>query len=264
MNMGQGVNGFYVGGSTGEAFLMSLEERKKLLEVVADEAQGNTRIISHIGCIGTADTITLGLHAKGIGVDAVSVIPPFYYKFSFDVIKDHYFNIVSALKMPLIVYNFPSYSGVELNEENIRELLVNEYIIGIKHTSMNLYQIERMKACDRNLLILNGHDEVFLGALAMGCDGAIGSTYNFMADRFIKIEAYYRKGMIGEAQRLQIEANDIIAALIRAGVFQRIKYILGKLGIDCGCCRQPFRKPAPADIQQLDAVIGKYLLEVKS
>lgn len=255
MNIEKGVQGFYVCGSTGEAFLMTQEERQRVLEVVVDEVQGRCRIIAHIGCIGTSQALTLGIHAKKLGIDAVSAIPPFYYKYGFDEIREHYFTIANALKIPMIVYNYPANSGVELKEENIKELRKNKYIMGIKHTSMNLYQISRLKAQDNDLLIFNGHDEVYLGGLVMGCDGAIGSTYNFMAEKFIGIESYFREGKISEATMLQKEANEIIAVLIRTGVFQGIKYILSKMGIDCGECRLPFRKLNQQDMQDIDRVM---------
>lgn len=203
MNLQKGVKGFYVGGSTGEAFLLSADERKYILDIVANKAKGKCTLIYHIGCISTEHAIELAKHAKKIGVDAISAIPPFYYKFSLQEIFDYYTNIVNEVDLPMIVYNFPILSGVSLSAENIKELSANKRIIGIKHTSMDLYQLERMKNINKRLIIFNGHDEVFLGSLSMGADGAIGTTYNFMAERFIKIKELFEAGKQKEAQKLQ-------------------------------------------------------------
>ncbi len=240
LNLKKGVQGFYVGGSTAEAFLLSMDERKQILETVAAEVQGKAEIIYHIGCIYTDHAIELGKFAEEVGVSAISSVPPFYYKFSFEEIRDFYFDIVDKVNLPMIVYNFPALSGVTFSMDHIKELADNSKIIGIKHTSYDLYQLEQIKALDEELTIFNGHDEVFIGGLALGADGAIGSTYNFMAEKFLAIEKLYRANQIQKAQQIQTEANRIIDLLVKGGVFPGIKYILGLMGIDCGECRKPF------------------------
>lgn len=240
-NIEKGVNGFYVNGSTGECHLLTLEERKAALETVVDQVRGRAHVIAHIGCVSTDQTIELGLHAKETGADAISAIPPFYYKFSADEIVAHYHAIVDAVKMPMIVYNMPAMSGVELTPELLKRLASNPWIAGVKHTSMNLFQLERMRKVNEGLVLFNGHDEVCLAGLAMGADGAIGSTYNFMAEKFLKIAHYVRENQLDLALREQTSANTVIEALVHTGVFAGTKYLLKKLkGIDCGGCRKPF------------------------
>lgn len=241
MNIKKGVSGFYVGGSTGEAFLLTLEERKVILEVVAAECKGKCPVIAHIGCISTDQAIELGKHAEKVGVDAVSSVPPFYYKFSWQEIKRYYNDIMDNVEVPMIVYNFPAFSGVDLASDNFREMFEDERIIGVKHTSMDLYQLNRLKQLSQRLIVFNGHDEVFLAGLCMGADGAIGSTYNFMADKFIKIYHLFQEGKMEEAKALQTRVNEVIKVLIQVGVYQGIKYILSLQGIECGQCRKPFK-----------------------
>ncbi len=242
LNLAKGVDGFYVGGSTAEAFMLSLEERKAILATVAEAAADRAAIIYHIGCIHTDHAAELGKFAATVGVDAISSVPPFYYKFSFQEIRDYYNDLIDQTGLPMIVYNIPAFSGVNFSIANIRELTANPRVIGIKHTSYDLFQLEQMKKIDPRLTIFNGHDEVFLAGLAMGADGAIGSTYNFMAEKFVAINRLYAAGQIQAAQQLQIEANQVINLLIEVGVFQGIKYILSLMGIDCGECRKPFRQ----------------------
>lgn len=260
MNLERGVKGFYIGGSTAEAFLLSAEERKYLLDIVADAAKGKCTLIYHIGCIGTDQAIELGMYAKKVGVDAISSVPPFYYPFSFEEIKNYYFDLVNAIDLPMLVYNFPALSGVTLTSDHIKELSADSRIIGVKHTSMDLYQLEQMKAANEKLILYNGHDEVCLGGLSMGADGAIGSTFNFMADRFVGIKAFYDQGKLDEARALQKSANEIIAVLIKTGVFRGIKYILGQMGIECGDCRKPFSPLTEESKALLDSMIEKYKL----
>lgn len=112
MNIKKGVTGFYVGGSTAEAFLMSADERKKLLELTVQIVNGRAKIISHIGCISTDAAIDLARHAEAHGADIISSVAPFYYKFSFEEIKSYYYDIVNSMSKPMLIYNFPSFSGV--------------------------------------------------------------------------------------------------------------------------------------------------------
>lgn len=241
INIEKGVAGFYVGGSTAEAFLLTLDERKLILETVVETVNEECAVIAHIGCISTDQAIELAKHAKNTGVDAVSSIPPFYYNFTLEEIKGYYFDIIKSVDLPMIVYNFPSNSGVTFDSQNAKDLIQNERVVGIKHTSYDLYQMERFKEIDQDLIIFNGHDEVFLAGLAMGADSAIGSTYNFMAEKFIKIQNLYLEDKYEEAKRIQKRANDIIEVLIKVGVYQGIKYALSLQGLDCGKCRKPFK-----------------------
>lgn len=260
LNIKKGVDGFYVSGSTGEAFVLSTEERKQILEIVDDEAKNRVNIISHVGSVSTDQAIELGLHAKAHGVHAISAVPPFYYKFSFDEIKQHYFTIADAVQLPLIVYNIPTMSGVDLTADNVQELRQNPYIAGIKHTSMNMFQLERMHTCDNELLIFNGHDEVFLAGLSMGADGAIGSTFNIMAEKFITMKKLFLEGKQAETYRVQQEANEVIDVLIKTGVNAGIKYILfKKYGIDCGPSRSPFTSVTEESKVMLDEILSMYL-----
>lgn len=255
MNLEKGVNGFYVGGSTAEAFLLSMDERKYIMDIVSQEAKGKCTLISHIGSIGTDHAIELGKHAENLGFDAISSIPPFYYNFNFEEIKKYYFDIVNEVNVPMIIYNFPAFSGVSFNSNNIKDFVADERFIGIKHTSLDLFQLERMINLDKRLSIFNGHDEVFLASLAMGAKGAIGSTYNFMAERFINILKLYNEGNMEAAKLEQTKANEIISALIKVGVIPGVKYALELMGIQCFGSRRPFRKLTEDDKELIKNIL---------
>lgn len=259
-NIAVGVDGFYACGSTSEAFLLTMEERKRILETVVDEAAGRVNVIAHIGAIGTDLTLDLGRHAVSLGVQAVSSIPPFYYKFSSREIVGYYKDLASSLDIPVIPYNFPALSGVSLSGELIRSLREDRRIVGVKFTSNDLYQLERMKDEDPDLIIFNGFDEIFLAGLALGADGAIGSTFNFMAEKFLRIRALFAEGRLDEAKAVQAEANAVIEVLIATGkLLSAEKYLVGLRGIPCGACRKPFEPLTPEDKRALENIAEKYL-----
>ena len=239
-NIEKGVDGFYVGGSTAEAFLLTEEERNLVYRTVAEEAAGNVNLIAHVGAISTEEAIRFGRVAKENGYDAISAIAPFYYKFSFDQIKKHYFDIVEAVDMPMIVYNFPNFSGVNLTVEQVAQFFADDRFIGIKHTSNDFFALEQFKTNFPDKLVYNGFDEMFLCGLTMGADGGIGSTYNFMAEKFIQIQKLFSENRTQEAQEIQKEANRIIKALCKVGVMEGEKEVLCQLGFDFGHARAPF------------------------
>ena len=239
-NLEKGVDGFYVTGSTGEVFLLTEEERLLVMKTVSERAKGKCTLIAHIGCISTAQAIKYAKAAKEMGYDAISSVAPFYYKFSFAEIKKYYFDIVNAVDLTMLIYNFLAFSGVNLTVANITEFLSDDRFIGVKHTSNDYFALEQYKAAFPDKIVYNGYDEMFLAGLSMGADGGIGSTYNFMADKFIKMRELAQKNQMEEALKLQKEANVIIAALCKVGVMQGEKAILDAMGMNFGPCRAPF------------------------
>jgi N-acetylneuraminate lyase len=259
VNLAKGVSGFYVCGSTSEVFLLAPEERRRLLEIVVDEAGGKAAVICHVGAISTEWGIEYARHAASLGVDAVSSIPPFYYPFSADEILAYYMDIVSAVDIPMVVYNFPAFSGVTMTLDRVKTLREHKNIIGIKHTSTDLFQINSMKRADPDLIVFNGYDEIFLGGLAMGADGGIGSTYNMMAEKFTGIKKAFDAGKLGEARKLQNEADDVIRVLGTMNIFAAEKYLLTLQGIPFGECRKPFKPLTGDQKKKLEEIFEKAL-----
>ena len=238
-NLTMGVKGFYVCGSTGEAFLLSTDERKQVMEIVKDCAPDAT-LIAHIGSVNEAEATELAKYAEKLGYNAISSVAPFYYKFSFEEIKGYYNRLADSVNLPMLVYHFPAFSGVNMGVGEISQFLENDKFMGIKFTSNDFFTLEQVKSKFPQKIVYNGFDEMFLSGLSMGADGGIGSTYNFMADKFVKIQQLFSENKIAEAQEVQREANRIITLLCKFGVMQAEKEVLCQLGLDFGECRKPF------------------------
>ena len=240
LNMDKGVDGFYVCGSTAEVFMLTLVQRKEILETVVAEAGGRCRIIAHVGCLNQEQAVELAKHAKGAGADAVSSVPPFYYQFSIEDIRRYYLALADATSLPVVVYNIPAYSGVKLTVDDLLPLIKDERFLGVKHTSLDFFMLERMKTARPDLVVFNGLDEVFLAGISMGADGGIGSTYNFMAEKFIRMAACYREGRMSEALLVQKQVNAIVSAMLKMGLMAAEKEALNLMGIPMGRCVKPF------------------------
>lgn len=241
-NLDMGVTGFYVGGSTAEAFLLSTQERKQIMDVVKSTAR-DAVLIAHIGSLNEQEATQLALHAKNIGYDAISSVAPFYYKFTFEEIKNYYFRLADATQLPMLVYHFPAFSGVNMGINEMGQFLKDDRFLGIKYTSNDFFTMEQCKSNFPDKIVYNGFDEMFLAGLSMGADGGIGSTYNFMANKFVEIKRLFDEGKTESAQAIQKQANRIITVLCQIGVMQAEKEVLNQLGFDFGVCRHPFGEP---------------------
>ena len=250
-NLQKGVDGFYVAGSTAEVFLLDAKERLAVMETVSSRAGGKCTLIAHIGCISTKQAIEYAREAKEMGYDAISSVAPFYYKFSFEEIRRYYFDIVDAVDLPMLIYNFPAFSGVNLTTDNIREFLADDRFLGVKHTSSDFYALEQFKAGFPDKVVYNGYDEMFLAGLSMGADGGIGSTFNFMAEKYIEIRRLFQENDMSAAQALQREVNTILRALVEVGVMQGEKAIMEGLGFPLGQARSPFAPLSGAQKEKL-------------
>ncbi|UUZ83852.1 N-acetylneuraminate lyase [Paenibacillus sp. P26] len=245
--IGQGIHGFYVGGSTGEGFILTSEERERALETVVRAAAGRVTIIAHVGCISTRESIRLAKHAELQGVDAVSAVVPFYYKVTTKEIREHYEAIMAAVQSPMLVYHFPGATGVSLSMDFYEEMSRHPQCIGVKFTSLNLFEMQQIRArCGRDFLIFNGHDEVYTGGAYAGADGAIGGTFNMMPGLFAEL---YRlvssedRPSKASLQALQAEANDVIAHMIQFDVLAYEKYMLYLQGVIAApAVRQPLKQ----------------------
>ena len=257
----EGAEGFYCCGSSGEALLLTLEERKKVLEHVVKAANGRVPVISHVGTIRTKDVIDLADHALSNGAMAVSMIPPYYYKFSMDEIMGYYEAVIDALpNAPVIVYNIPQFTGVEFSKDNAGRLLANGNIVGIKHTSTNLYGLERIGQAFPDKALINGFDEQYLAALSMGAYATIGTSVNLFAPLFHRVREAYTAGDMALALRWQRAINLRVEATVKVGIFNAMKYGWTLRGIDCGFCRAPFR-PLDAEARQAMAELMALAME---
>lgn len=254
----QGIHGFYVGGSTGEGFILTSEERKQVLEVVVRVAAGRVTIISHVGCISTMESINLAKHAELQGVDAVSAVVPFYYKVSMKEIREHYEAIMAAVSLPMIVYHFPGATGVSLSMDFYEQMSRNPQCIGVKFTSLNLFEMQQIRArCGQDFLIFNGHDEVYSAGAYAGANGAIGSTFNMMPGLFAQMYELIvseDRPLMSSIQSMQAEANETIAHMIQFDVIAYEKYMLYLQGIlATPTVRQPLKQFTTEEREQIES-----------
>ncbi len=256
-NLKQGADGFYVGGSSAECFFLTTEERKKILETVVENANGHY-VIAHVGDIGTDKTLELAKHAYQVGANGLSSVPPFYFKYGFNEIKGYFDDLANATDLPLTVYNIPALTGKGFTQSEMVNLLSNEKIDSMKYTDTNYFALGQLKK-ESGKFIYSGCDECFISALVQGADGAIGTNFNFMVDKFIKVYENFNSGNMQVAIKEQEKINEIIRVILDNGLIDCVKYVTSLLVEDMGDCRKPFLPLTEEKKRNLQAIAKKYL-----
>ncbi len=240
--MSEGVNGFYICGSTGEGLLLKKETRKKLLEVVLDAVQGKVPVITHVGAIDLPTTLELAVHAREAGAAAVSSIPPIYFQYGEKEVIEYYKQIAAAAEIPLVMYGV-GLANTKLTVSLVEELMKVENIIGIKWTYPDYYSMGLLKNINGgNINVINGPDEMLVCGLAIGADAGIGTTYNVMPGLFVKLYDAYRNGRVERAKTLQQTINRVITVLIQYHAIASTKELLCHMGFEVGQCTKPLRR----------------------
>lgn len=253
----KGVKGVYVGGSSGECIYQHVDERKKVLEAVMEEAAGKLTVIAHVGCNNTADSVELAAHAKSVGADAIASIPPIYFHLPEYAIAE-YWNAMSAAapELDFVIYNIPQLAGTALSMNLLKEMLKNERVIAVKNSSMPVQDIQLFKAegvrerGQDGFIVFNGPDEQFVAGRAIGADGGIGGTYAVMPELFVRMDQLIRENNLEEAMKLQYKANAVIYKMCEAkgNLYAVQKEILRRrYGLELGGVRLPLAPLAPED-----------------
>lgn len=235
-----GVHGLYVGGSSGEMILMTEDERKVLLETVMASVGDRLTVIAHVGTTSTAGSLALARHAEKCGAKAVSSVTPLYYKYGFREVKHYYERLAAETSLPVIIYNIPVLTGTTLSTDQLSEILSIPNVGGMKFTSSDFFQLERIRSAFPDKVFYNGSDEMLLSGLAAGADGGIGSTYNVQPKTILAVYNAYMANDARGALAYQAKANRLIAEVLKYGVLPSCKMLLKLNGLDYGECREPF------------------------
>ncbi|MDW8797830.1 N-acetylneuraminate lyase [Staphylococcus pseudoxylosus] len=256
----EGLDGLYVNGSSGENFLLSKEQKKQVFKVAKEAVNDDVTLIAQVGSLDLNEAIELGKYATELGYDAISAVTPFYYPFTFEEIKDYYFELIEATQNNLIIYAIPDLTGVNISIEQFAELFNHEKVIGVKYTAPNFFLLERIRKAFPDKLILSGFDEMLVQAAISGVDGAIGSTYNVNGKRARQIFEKVQSGQLDEAYQIQHDTNDIIETVLSMGIYSTLKEILATRGIDSGLPKRPFKPFNETNRSKLTKLIKDYNL----
>lgn len=248
---GVGVKGLYVTGSSGECVFHNVEERKATLEAVVEAVGDKMTIIAHIAAPSTRDSIELARHAEKLGVDAIAMVPGFYYGLKVPVVRKYWCDVLEATdNVPLFIYNIPgTTNGFNLPVELLQEMMATGRVAGVKNSSGSVQDILKFRmAGGEDMAIFNGPDEQYVAGRMMGASGGIGGTYGYMPEAFLKLDALVNAGEMEKAAAMQKEITSIIYDTLKIGsLYAAAKGVLQLRGQELGGVRAPFLNLKPGD-----------------
>lgn len=260
-NIQEGADGFFIGGSVGECFLLSNEERIHMFEL-AGSALKNLDVYAHVGAISTDHAIEMAKAAVSCGIQHIASTPPFYFAFTTKELAKYYYDLAEAVGRPILYYDIPSSTHADLNTDDseIRALLKSGAIDMIKHTNLQSYCMKRIKSINPGIKVMGGFESRMIPMLNYHCDGFIGSTFNFMLPQYNKIVELYGTPKKSEIFKIISDSTDILQVLLDTGLPASIKYILKRQGIQSGDVRRPLLPLSDGAKTKLDAILDKKLI----
>ncbi len=198
-----GVAGVVPCGTTGESATLSYEEHNRVIELTKELTEGKIKVIAGTGSNSTAETIMLTRHAEEVGADAALLITPYYNKPTQKGLLEHYGKIAEHTSIPLILYNVPSRTGVNMLPETVARLSEFENIVGIKEASGDLDQVSQIiELTGEDFTVLSGDDSLTLPMLAIGGRGVISVTSNILPSEVSLLCKHFFNGNLEEARKL--------------------------------------------------------------
>lgn len=252
-----GVKGIFCLGTNGEVYALSTEEKLEIIKTVVEETQGRVPVYAGTGCICTRDTIELSLQAKALGVDALSVVSPYYVAVSQDDLYQCFSEIAAAVDLPIVLYNIPARTGNNIDYKTVKKLAAFKNIVGVKDSSGNFDNTLRyIENTDSRLSVLAGNDSLILWTLLAGGAGAIAGTANVFPEIAVKIYDLWQAGKMEEAKAEQFRLRPFRDVMAMSNPNSVVKRAMNLLGYPVG----PARKPVSGTgSQAIDEALKKVL-----
>jgi 4-hydroxy-tetrahydrodipicolinate synthase len=251
-----GVHGVFIAGSTGEAYALEDKERLRAFEVALDEVDGKAPVFAGTAHITTEETIRLTKAAESVGVDAVSVVTPFFITPNDEELYEHYYAISKATKLPVILYNNPDRTRVNISINVIKRLSQIENIRGIKDSSGDMtYVAEIIRNTNESFSFFCGKDTIIYSTLVTGGKGAVPASANVAPALIVDIYNAVKRGDLLSARSAQFKLTPLRNAFSLGSFPVVLKEALNLLNIRVGKTRLPIQPLSEEKRKQLKKIL---------
>jgi len=256
-----GVHGLFPTGSQGEFWALTPDEKQRIWEIVLEEADGKVPVYAGTGAVTTWEVRELNRRAEAAGVDAVSIITPFFVRPTEAELEAHYRAIAEATSLPILLYNNPGRTGgVNLSAEVVARLAEVDNIVGIKDSSGDLtLTTDYIRLTPEDFVVLSGRDTLIFAGLVHGTKGAIAATANVVPALVVEIYEAFQAGEMERARRAQERLAPLRVAFGLGSFPVVVKEALELIGIPAGPCRGPVGPLPPekrAELRQVVLALG--------
>lgn len=251
-----GIEAVVLCGTTGESPTLSDCEKLEIFRRCARYAGGRCKIIAGTGSNDTQHAVALSAAAEAAGVDALLVVSPYYNKATADGLLTHYSAIAGAVHIPVIVYNVPSRTGVDIPVSVYRELSKIPNIAGVKEASTDMGKISKIRAiCPDGFSLWSGNDDLTAPILALGGQGVISVLSNVLPEQTQALTRAALDGDFDTAADLQLRLLPLTEALFREVNPIPVKAAMKLVGYDCGTCRLPLTPASSETVAKLKEIL---------
>ena len=253
----KGVTGLVGAGTTGESATVTHEEHQKIIDILVDEVDGRVETVAGTGSNATSEALSLTKYAYDAGADSALLITPYYNKPQQHGMVQHYKTIAEAVDLPLIAYNVPSRTGINMDVETIVELAKIDGIDAVKEASgsvdkvSDIYKALTHEGLEDEFSILSGEDSLTLPLMSVGATGVISASANIDARRMVLMVDSVLNDDYTRAMELHYEMVELIRALFIESNPVPVKTAMNIMGLPSGPLRQPLAEMKPENVEIL-------------
>ncbi|MBR3552292.1 MAG: 4-hydroxy-tetrahydrodipicolinate synthase [Clostridia bacterium] len=243
-------------GTTGEGATLSLAEREAVFAHAVRAVHGRVPVICGSGSNSTSFALQTAKMAEQCGADAHLIVTPYYNKTSQQGLVRHYFTLADALTKPIIVYNVPSRTGMNITPETYRRLAAHDNIIAVKEADPDLAKLAKSVAlCGEDLTFYSGNDDLAVAACALGCKGTVSVLANLLPQRSHDMNLAAVTGDMKTAAALQKDSMALIDALFCTVNPMPVKYAMNRCRMQVGPCRLPLVAPGEQEKRVIEEAV---------
>ena len=245
--IGEGTQGLVPVGTTGESPTLTHAEHRRVVEITVSVAARRVPVLAGAGSNSTAEAMDLARHARAVGADGVLVVVPYYNRPTQDGMRAHFVAVADAAGLPLVIYNIPGRSAVDMSVETMAALSAHPHIVGVKDATANLIRpLHTRRACGEGFTMLSGEDHTAVAFLASGGQGCISVTGNVAPRLCAQMHAAWAEGRIADAMAIQTRLLPLHDAMFCESSPGPVKHAAHLLGLATAAVRMPLAPVAEA------------------
>ncbi len=247
-----GTDDLVVAGTTGESPTLTDEEKLELFRFAVHKMGGRGQVIAGVGGNNTEKTIWLSREAQKCGVQGLMLVLPYYNRPSQEGLYQHFKAIASKVDLPLMLYNIPGRTGVNMTPETLKRLAEIDNIVAIKEASGDLTQMTRMMAVTHgDIMLYSGDDKLTLPVLSIGGKGVVSVASHVVGEQMQELIGHFEAGRVSEAARIHQHLIELFEALFITNSPAPLKFLLNHLGIKSGPVRLPLAEVSPSEAETI-------------
>lgn len=263
-HISEGTDAIIICGTTGEASTMSDDEKKAAFKFTVEKVAGRIPVIAGTGSNNTSYSINLSKYAEDVGCDGLLCVTPYYNKTTQKGLVEHYTAIADAINIPIIIYNVPGRTGLNITPDTLKILSEHKNIIGVKEASGNISQVVEIGTfCNDDFNMYSGNDDQVVPLLSVGGIGVISVVANIAPKEMHDMVINYLNGNVEKAKELQLKIKPLNDALFCEVNPIPIKTSMNLLGFDVGDLRLPLTSMSDKNLQYLKNALINYGYELR-